>query len=77
MAKAKAEPAKEKEPKEPKEKDRKSKDDKALIGRVKKVVKKSRRKMSEEKFEKQLQRTITFLEEIQTKLGESNDKKKS
>ena len=42
-----------------------------LVGRVKKVVKKSRRKLSEEKFERQLQRTIAFLEELQMKLNDS------
>lgn len=45
------------------------KDGKALVGRVKKVVKKSRRKMGEEKFEKELQRTIAFLEAMQQKLN--------
>jgi hypothetical protein len=54
-------------------KDRKEKNGDAMIGRVKKVVKKSRRKLSEEKFEKQLQRTIAFLEELQSKLNESNN----
>src|SRR5262249_43536703 len=52
-----------------KNKNRKSKARKALIGRVKKVVKKSRRKLSEEKFKKELQRTIAFLEQLQTTLG--------
>lgn len=48
----------------------KSKDGKKeLVGRVRKVVKKSRRKLSEEKFEKELQRTISFLEEIREKLN--------
>ncbi|MBO0723374.1 MAG: hypothetical protein J2P31_20115 [Blastocatellia bacterium] len=42
-----------------------------LVGRVKKVVKKSRRKLSEEKFERQLQRTIAFLEELRSKLNDS------
>jgi hypothetical protein len=55
-----------------KDKERKSKGGDALVGRVKKVVKKSRRKLSEEKFEKQLQRTITFLEELQARITESN-----
>ncbi len=55
-----------------KDKDRKNRDEKALIGQVKKVIKKTRRKLSEEKFEKQLQRTIAFLEELKSKLGESN-----
>ena len=44
-----------------------------LVGRVKKVVKKSRRKLSEEKFERQLQLTIAFLEELQTKLNDSQN----
>jgi hypothetical protein len=54
-------------------KEPKSKDRTVLVGRVKKVVKKSRRKLSEEKFEKELQRTITFLEQLQAKLGEPRD----
>lgn len=56
--------------------DKKSKDKDrgaALVGRVKKVVKKSRRKLSEEKFEKELQRTIVFLEQLQAKLGAPRD----
>jgi hypothetical protein len=57
----------------PKGKDRKSKPQGVLVGRVKKVIKKSRRELSEEKFEKQLQRTIAFLEEIQSKLSESQN----
>jgi len=57
----------------PKVKDRKEKNGDAMIGRVKKVVKKSRRKLSEEKFEKQLQRTIAFLKELQSKLNETNN----
>lgn len=56
-----------------KAKEAKSKERAVLVGRVKKVVKKSRRKLSEEKFEKELQRTITFLEQLQTKLGEPRD----
>src|SRR5262245_65779830 len=40
----------------------------ALVSRVKKAIKKSRRKLTEEKFEKQLQRTIVFLDELQSKL---------
>jgi hypothetical protein len=46
----------------------KNKDEKALVGRVKKAVKKSRRKLGEEKFEKELQRTIVFLSELQRRL---------
>ncbi|NOT59317.1 MAG: hypothetical protein HOP19_03730 [Acidobacteria bacterium] len=42
----------------------KSKDHKALVGRVKKAVKKTRRKLSEEQFDKELQRTISFLSEL-------------
>ena len=56
-----------------KAKESKSKDRAVLVGRIKKVVKKSRRKLSEEKFEKELQRTITFLEQLQAKLGEPRD----
>ncbi|MEP7343416.1 MAG: DinB family protein [Acidobacteriota bacterium] len=55
---------KKKEGKEPKEKD-----GKALMSRVKKVIKKSRRKLSEEKFEKELHRTIVFLEELQHRIN--------
>jgi hypothetical protein len=52
---------------------KKDDDEDVLVGRVKKVVKKSRRKLSEEKFEKQLQRTIAFLEELQVKLNDSQN----
>lgn len=45
----------------------------ALVGRVKKVVKKSRRKLSEEKFKKELQRTIAFLEQLRAKIAEPHD----
>src|SRR5262245_62580919 len=45
--------------KETKDKELKGKNN--LVGRVKKVIKKSRRKLGEEKFEKELQRTIEFL----------------
>jgi hypothetical protein len=44
------------------------KDKKALVGRVRKVVKKTQRKLGEEKFEKELQRTIGFLTELRDKL---------
>jgi len=56
-----------------KAKEAKSKERAVLVGRVKKVVKKSRRRLSEEKFEKELQRTITFLEQLQAKLGAPRD----
>ena len=49
---------------------RKEKPRKPLLARVQKVVRKSRRKLSEEHFEKELQRTIAFLGEIQAKIGE-------
>ena len=49
----------------------KEKSGNALVGRVKKVIKKSRRKMGEEKFEKELQRTIGFLEELRLKLNDA------
>ncbi len=69
MAKTQEKPAQVKEVKEKKEP--KDKNGDALVGRVKKVIKKSRRKLGEEKFEKQLQRTIAFLEEMQRKLTEA------
>ena len=69
MAKTQEKPAQAKEVKEKKEP--KDKNGDALVGRVKKVIKKSRRKMGEEKFEKQLQRTIAFLEELQRKLTDA------
>jgi hypothetical protein len=47
---------------------------KALIGRVKRAVKKSRRKMNEERFRKELQRTIKFLEGINVKIASSPKK---
>ncbi|MCI0666329.1 MAG: hypothetical protein L0220_35215 [Acidobacteria bacterium] len=72
MAKAQVKPTKGDDLKV-RDKDRKEKNGDAMIGRVKKVVKKSRRKLSEEKFEKQLQRTIAFLEELQSKLNETNN----
>ncbi len=50
---------------------RKEKPKKPLLARVQKVVRKSRRKLSEEHFEKELQRTIAFLGEIQAKIGEA------
>jgi hypothetical protein len=57
-----------------KKKNKKKNDDEdVLVGRVKKVVKKSRRKLSEEKFERQLQRTIAFLEELQSKLNDTQN----
>jgi hypothetical protein len=43
---------------------------KELVQRVKRAVKKSRRKLGAEKFEKELTRTITFLEDLQTKVAQ-------
>ncbi|MFN0087552.1 MAG: hypothetical protein ACKVX9_19335 [Blastocatellia bacterium] len=60
-----------------KPKGNKNKDRNVLIGRVKKVVKKSRRKLGEEKFEKELLRTISFLEGLQVKLAQSHAAAKS
>ncbi len=68
MAKTQEEP---KDAKNKKGKDAKDKDGNALVGRVKKAVKKSQRKLGEEKFEKELQRTIAFLEEFQHKLNKA------
>src|SRR5262245_58190647 len=59
-----------------KDKDRKAhdnNDEDALVGQVKKVIKKSRRKLSEQKSEKQLRRTIAFLEDLQSKLVNSTN----
>lgn len=53
-------------------KDKESKSKSNLVGRVKKVIKKSRRKLGEEKFEKELRRTIEFLGQLQTKLDASH-----
>ncbi len=47
------------------------KDKSALVGRIRKVVKKSRRKLGEAKFEKELQRTISFLTELRDRLNEA------
>lgn len=51
--------------------DKDYKDKKALVGRVRKVVKKTQRKLGEEKFEKELRRTIGFLTELRDKLNKS------
>jgi hypothetical protein len=67
---AKDKETKDKETKETKDKEPKGKSN--LVGRVKKVIKKSRRKLGEEKFEKELRRTIEFLAQLQTKLGNSH-----
>jgi hypothetical protein len=71
---------KETKEKELKDKEIKAKEQKGksnLVGRVKKVIKKSRRKLGEEKFEKELQRTIEFLAQLRTKLDNSHDVKVS
>lgn len=57
--------------KDPKSKGNKNKDRNILVGRVKKAIKKSRRKLGEEKFEKELLRTIAFLEGLQVKMAQS------
>ena len=68
--KAKSKDGKEsKEAKGPKES--KAKDGKVLMKRVKKAIKQSRHKLSEEKFEKELQRTISFLEELRQRINHS------
>jgi hypothetical protein len=54
-------------------KNKEDEEEDVLVGRVKKVVKKSRRKLSEEKFERQLKRTIAFLEELRSKLNDSQN----
>jgi len=60
---------KDKTPQDKETKDKEPKDKNNLVGRVRKVIKKSRRKLSEEKFEKELQRTIQFLEQMQATLN--------
>ena len=60
---------KDKTPQDKETKDKEPKDKNNLVGRVRKVIKKSRRKLSEEKFEKELQRTIEFLEQMQATLN--------
>lgn len=55
----------------------KHKDHKALVGRVKKAVKKTRRKLSEDQFHKELQRTINFLSEIKDHVGHLQTKEKA
>jgi hypothetical protein len=49
----------------------KEKEKKPIVEKVSKVINKSRRRLSEDKFEKELQRTIQFLEEIKSKLHEA------
>lgn len=56
-------------PQDTETKDKEPKDKNNLVGRVRKVIKKSRRKLSEEKFEKELRRTIEFLEQMQATLN--------
>src|SRR2546422_9347179 len=71
---------KETKDKEAKDKETKTKEPKGksnLAGRVKKVIKKSRRKLGEEKFEKELRRTIEFLAQLETKLDNSHGVKAS
>ena len=71
---------KETKAKEPKDKVTKEKEPKGksnLVGRVKKVIKKSRRKLGEQKFEKELQRTIEFLAQLRAKLDNSHGVKAS
>jgi hypothetical protein len=64
---------KDKTPHQKETKDKELKGKSNLVGRVKKVIKKSRRKLGEEKFEKELQRTIEFLAQLQVKLDNSYD----
>ena len=78
--KDKTPPPKDTKDKELKDKETKDKEPKGksnLVGRVKKVIKKSRRKLGEEKFEKELQRTIEFLAQLRTKLDNSHGVKAS
>ena len=59
-----------------KEKDRAEKKGKGLMGKVKKVVKRSRRRLDEERFEKEVERTIVFLRKLITKINKPPDKRK-
>lgn len=68
MTKPKDKTPHQKETKNKESKDKEPKGKSNLVGRVKKVIKKSRRKLGEEKFEKELQRTIEFLAQLQVKL---------
>jgi hypothetical protein len=69
--------AKDKETKDKEPKNKESKGKSNLVGRVKKVIKKSRRKLGEEKFEKELRRTIEFLAQLKTKLDDSHNARES
>lgn len=53
-------------------KEKKEKGGNRLVGRVKKAIKKTKRKLSDDKFEKELKRTITFLEELQAKISKTD-----
>ena len=55
----------------------KEKEKKPIVEKVSKVINKSRRRLSEDNFEKELQRTIQFLEEIKSKLHEGPAPEKS
>jgi hypothetical protein len=55
----------------------KHKEHKALVGRVKKAVKKTRRKLSEDQFNKELQRTINFLSEFKDHVTHLQAKEKA
>lgn len=72
LKETKGKEAKDKEVKDKGPKNKEPKGKSNLVGRVKKVIKKSRRKLGEEKFEKQLRRTIEFLAQLQTTLDNSH-----
>ncbi len=55
----------------------KHKEHKALVGRVKKAVKKTRRKLSEDQFNKELQRTISFLSELKEHVSHLQSQEKA
>ncbi len=55
----------------------KHKEHKALMGRVKKAVKKTQRKLSEDQFNKELQRTINFLSELKEHMSHLQAKEKA
>jgi hypothetical protein len=78
LSQAKDKDTKDKDAKETKDaKDKDAKGKSKLVGQVKKVIKKSRRKLGEEKFEKELLRTIEFLAQLQTKIGDLHNARES
>lgn len=59
-----------------KDKNRKGKQQKNLFGKVKKVVKKSKRRVDDERFQKEVERTIAFLQKLRAKISQAQTKRK-